>query len=177
LPGPPGKQPCHLRFRESRALEGIEKSLPWFRGSNELTLVGENVLGLQTGALENEIGQADAGGLGARANESFLAVRGAYIDAPVPNRSRAKDEVIPAWSFRVIWAERTSPNFSGVTASKSGQTGSHLRLTSRFKGSEHHVTIPSHDALKVGTLSAILADAAAYLEIDRAALVQDLFQG
>jgi hypothetical protein len=37
------------------------------------------------------------------------------------------------------------------------------------------VTIPSHDALKVGTLSAILADVAAYLEIDRAAFVQNLF--
>jgi predicted RNA binding protein YcfA (HicA-like mRNA interferase family) len=55
------------------------------------------------------------------------------------------------------------------------QTGSHIRLTSRIKGNEHHVTIPSHDALKLGTLSAILADVAAYLEIDRAALVQDLF--
>jgi predicted RNA binding protein YcfA (HicA-like mRNA interferase family) len=55
------------------------------------------------------------------------------------------------------------------------QTGSHIRLTSRTKGNEHHVTIPSHDALKVGTLSAILADVAAYLEIDRAAFVQNLF--
>ena len=55
------------------------------------------------------------------------------------------------------------------------QTGSHLRLTSRIKGAEHHITIPSHDALKVGTLSALLADIAAYLEIDRAALGQDLF--
>lgn len=55
------------------------------------------------------------------------------------------------------------------------QTGSHLRLTSRIKGSEHHITIPSHDTLKVGTLSAILADVAGYLDIDRAALVQGLF--
>ena len=57
------------------------------------------------------------------------------------------------------------------------QTGSHLRLTSRIKGPEHHITIPSHDALKVGTLSAILADVAAYLEVDRAAFIQDLFFG
>jgi predicted RNA binding protein YcfA (HicA-like mRNA interferase family) len=55
------------------------------------------------------------------------------------------------------------------------QTGSHLRLTSRIKDVEHHITIPSHDALKVGTLSAILADVAAYLEIDRATLIEDLF--
>ncbi len=55
------------------------------------------------------------------------------------------------------------------------QTGSHLRLTSRIKSAEHHITIPVHDALKVGTLSAILSDVAAYLEIDRNALVEDLF--
>ncbi len=55
------------------------------------------------------------------------------------------------------------------------QTGSHLRLTSRIQGTEHHITIPTHDALKVGTLSAILADVAAYLDTDRAALIVELF--
>jgi predicted RNA binding protein YcfA (HicA-like mRNA interferase family) len=55
------------------------------------------------------------------------------------------------------------------------QTGSHLRLTSRIKGAEHHVTIPVHSALKVGTLSSILNDVAAYLERDRTALAEELF--
>jgi predicted RNA binding protein YcfA (HicA-like mRNA interferase family) len=55
------------------------------------------------------------------------------------------------------------------------QTGSHIRLTSTIKGMEHHVTIPSHESLKVGTLSAILADVASYLEIDRATLSENLF--
>ena len=55
------------------------------------------------------------------------------------------------------------------------QTGSHLRLTSKFKGAEHHVTIPAHMSLKVGTLSAILADVAAYLEVDRDTLAEALF--
>jgi predicted RNA binding protein YcfA (HicA-like mRNA interferase family) len=55
------------------------------------------------------------------------------------------------------------------------QTGSHLRLTSRIRGAEHHVTIPSHSLLKIGTLSAILVDVAAYLEVARAALAKDLF--
>jgi predicted RNA binding protein YcfA (HicA-like mRNA interferase family) len=55
------------------------------------------------------------------------------------------------------------------------QTGSHLRLTSRTKGTEHHITIPAHDSLKVGTLSAIFSDVAAYLEIDRTVLTEDLF--
>ncbi len=55
------------------------------------------------------------------------------------------------------------------------QTGSHLRLPSRIKGAEHHITIPAHEALKVGTLSAILADVAAYLELSRTALNEGLF--
>lgn len=34
------------------------------------------------------------------------------------------------------------------------QTGSHLRLTTTMKG-EHHITIPKHKPLKVGTLSSL----------------------
>lgn len=39
------------------------------------------------------------------------------------------------------------------------QTGGHLRLTTDQNG-EHHVTIPNHDALRVGTLAGILGDVA-----------------
>ena len=35
------------------------------------------------------------------------------------------------------------------------QAGSHMRLTT-IEGGEHHVTIPRHDPLRVGTLAAIL---------------------
>lgn len=55
------------------------------------------------------------------------------------------------------------------------QTGSHLRLTSTSKGAGHHVTIPRHAALKVGTLSAVLTDVATYLEIEREHLAEELF--
>ena len=55
------------------------------------------------------------------------------------------------------------------------QTGSHIRLTSDASGTKHHVTIPAHRHLKVGTLSGILADVAAYLEISREDLAKDLF--
>jgi len=54
------------------------------------------------------------------------------------------------------------------------QTGSHIRLTSTYKGSEHHVTIPAHDPLKVGTLSSILNDVAQYLEMDKQSLAREL---
>jgi predicted RNA binding protein YcfA (HicA-like mRNA interferase family) len=57
----------------------------------------------------------------------------------------------------------------------SRQTGSHLRLTSTRSGETHHVTIPRHQSLKVGTLSAILANVAAYLGIDRQDLAKELF--
>jgi predicted RNA binding protein YcfA (HicA-like mRNA interferase family) len=37
----------------------------------------------------------------------------------------------------------------------SRQTGSHIRLTTHA-GGEHHLTIPDHNPLRVGTLAAIL---------------------
>lgn len=55
------------------------------------------------------------------------------------------------------------------------QTGSHLRLTSKFMSSEHHVTIPAHKELRVGTLSAILAEVASYLEMELKKLIDELF--
>ena len=55
------------------------------------------------------------------------------------------------------------------------QTGSHLRLASTVKGKEHHVTVPIHSPIKVGTLDRILNDVDSYLGIDRTALVDRLF--
>jgi predicted RNA binding protein YcfA (HicA-like mRNA interferase family) len=43
------------------------------------------------------------------------------------------------------------------------QSGSHLRLTTSERG-QHHVTIPNHDSLKMGTLAGILNDVAARLK-------------
>ena len=54
------------------------------------------------------------------------------------------------------------------------ETGSHMRVTTHQNG-EHHVTIPDHDFVKIGTLVGILNDVATHLEIERAALVQKLF--
>ena len=54
------------------------------------------------------------------------------------------------------------------------ETGSHLRLTTTQQG-EHHITIPDHDSLRVGTLAAILAEVGAHLQIERDKLTQRLF--
>jgi predicted RNA binding protein YcfA (HicA-like mRNA interferase family) len=56
------------------------------------------------------------------------------------------------------------------------QNGSHLRLTRSTDGQEHHVTVPRHNPLRVGTLSAILNDVAAHIGIERAELAPKLFQ-
>jgi len=54
------------------------------------------------------------------------------------------------------------------------QSSSHIRLTAESP-SQHHVTVPAHDPLKVGTLSGILGEIAAHLKIEREDLLRRLF--
>lgn len=54
------------------------------------------------------------------------------------------------------------------------QVGSHIRLTTRQKGL-HHVTIPEHKPLKLGTLSSILKDIATHFGMTKDELTQLLF--
>lgn len=54
------------------------------------------------------------------------------------------------------------------------QVGSHMRLTTTQNG-EHHITIPRHNPLRIGTLSNILADVAAHFNLTRDALLEQLF--
>jgi len=54
------------------------------------------------------------------------------------------------------------------------QTGSHIRLTAGDKD-QHHITIPNHSPLRVGTLSAILAEVSAHQKISRDQLIERLF--
>lgn len=56
----------------------------------------------------------------------------------------------------------------------SRQTGSHIRLTTSLQG-QHHITIPAHKYLKIGTLSSILNDIAIHFKIDKGDLVKELF--
>jgi predicted RNA binding protein YcfA (HicA-like mRNA interferase family) len=54
------------------------------------------------------------------------------------------------------------------------QTGSHIRLTSSVLG-EHHVTLPNHDPLRIGTLASILDSVATHHGLTREALLKHLF--
>jgi predicted RNA binding protein YcfA (HicA-like mRNA interferase family) len=55
------------------------------------------------------------------------------------------------------------------------QTGSHMRLTTSTPA-EHHVTVPAHAPLKLGTLRAILGEVAAAQKLDIAELARQLFE-
>ena len=54
------------------------------------------------------------------------------------------------------------------------QKGSHLRLTTETPN-EHHITIPNHAPLKIGTLSAILSDVAEHQGLSKEEVVRLLF--
>jgi predicted RNA binding protein YcfA (HicA-like mRNA interferase family) len=54
------------------------------------------------------------------------------------------------------------------------QTGSHMRLTCD-DAPEHHVTVPAHGALRVGTLAGILQSVAARRGLTRDELAARLF--
>lgn len=55
------------------------------------------------------------------------------------------------------------------------QVGSHMRLTTR-QGGEHHVTIPRHKPLRIGTLNGVLKDVAEHLKLSRDELLESLFE-
>jgi predicted RNA binding protein YcfA (HicA-like mRNA interferase family) len=56
----------------------------------------------------------------------------------------------------------------------SRQTGSHIRLTT-MDPSQHHITIPAHSHLRVGTLSSILTEVAAHVGITKEQVAERLF--
>ena len=56
------------------------------------------------------------------------------------------------------------------------QTGSHIRLTSNLKSTEHYITIPLQDSLKIGALSSILHEVTVYLELQKKDVITKLFE-
>ncbi|MEL7354575.1 MAG: type II toxin-antitoxin system HicA family toxin [Cyanobacteria bacterium J06650_10] len=54
------------------------------------------------------------------------------------------------------------------------QTGSHIRLRTDRNG-QHNITIPAHNPIKLGTLTAILRDVASHFQITRNQLLERLF--
>lgn len=57
----------------------------------------------------------------------------------------------------------------------SRQVGSHIRLTTEQNG-VHHITIPNHDPIKIGTLSAIIGDIAVHFDTSKDNIIQMLWK-
>ncbi len=55
------------------------------------------------------------------------------------------------------------------------QRGSHMTLTRSSGDESHSVTVPRHRALRVGTLSGIMADVAAHLGVTQDVVRRELF--
>jgi predicted RNA binding protein YcfA (HicA-like mRNA interferase family) len=76
---------------------------------------------------------------------------------------------------RAISANELIKGLERVGYAVTRQKGSHVRLTTQRNG-EHHVTVPGHEALKLGTLAGILADVGEHLRLDRETLLDEMFK-
>ncbi|WP_338874738.1 type II toxin-antitoxin system HicA family toxin [Spirosoma sp. SC4-14] len=54
------------------------------------------------------------------------------------------------------------------------QEGSHIRLTTAQNGI-HHLTVPRHNPVRLGTLNKILSDVASHFGITREQVINQLF--
>ncbi len=61
----------------------------------------------------------------------------------------------------------------GYTISR--QTGSHIRITTAMKGL-HHITIPDHKPLRIGTISTIFLEVAQHFNLSKEELIRQLFE-
>ena len=75
---------------------------------------------------------------------------------------------------RDVSGEDLARALTALGYSVTRQTGSHMRLTTPEHG-QHHITIPRHQSLRVGTVAAIPGDVADHVGLSREALVERLF--
>jgi len=54
------------------------------------------------------------------------------------------------------------------------QKGNHIRLTIITANGSHHITVPDHDPLKLGTLSSILSEVTNHLKVSREELLKNI---
>lgn len=55
-------------------------------------------------------------------------------------------------------------------------TSSHIRLSASITNQvQHHITVPNHNPIKIGTLNNILSDLADNLKIEKNKLIEKLF--
>jgi predicted RNA binding protein YcfA (HicA-like mRNA interferase family) len=75
---------------------------------------------------------------------------------------------------RDISAKSIIKLLESIGYSVSRQKGSHIRLSYQSSDTSHHITIPNHDPVKIGTLNNILNDLSTYHKIDKEELIATL---
>jgi predicted RNA binding protein YcfA (HicA-like mRNA interferase family) len=55
-----------------------------------------------------------------------------------------------------------------------GQNGSHIKVTTERNG-QHHVAIPNHNPIKIGTLNGILQEVAKHFGLTKEEVARELF--
>ncbi len=77
------------------------------------------------------------------------------------------------WPREISGKERI--NFvSKIRISLPAPNGSHLRLVTLLQG-EHHVTVPNHNSIKIGTLQGIISDVAVHFNKTKEEIANELF--
>src|SRR5438128_1540249 len=99
-------------------------------------------------------GRQPPGAAGAGARRRALPLRGREGPEGDPPPLRARRSDLGLKLPRDLSGRDLAKALQALGYSVTRQTGSHLRLTTTTQG-EHHVTVPDHDALRVGTLSGV----------------------
>jgi predicted RNA binding protein YcfA (HicA-like mRNA interferase family) len=76
---------------------------------------------------------------------------------------------------RDISAEQLIKSLTKLSYQITRQKGSHIRLTTLINSEEHHITIPNHSPVKIGTLNKILKDIAEHNSLSKEELIEKLF--
>lgn len=76
---------------------------------------------------------------------------------------------------RDISAEQLIKALSVLGYQVTRQRGSHIRLTAVINSEEHHLTIPNHTPIKIGTLNSILTDVASRNKLSKEEIILRLF--
>ena len=75
---------------------------------------------------------------------------------------------------RNIYGRKLCKSLKQYGYQSTRQTGSHIRITRITKNSVHHITVPDHRPIKVGTLNKILTDIGNHLNLSKDELISSL---
>lgn len=78
-------------------------------------------------------------------------------------------------SLRNISAKELITSLGKIGYSVSRQSGSHIRLSFVTQSGTHHITIPNHNPIKIGTMSSILKEISEQRKISKEELFEILF--